>query len=643
MNKPAIRFHSAVAKWMTCALIAATGPLALAQSVADETASRIKSAPEIYHYGEGTGTTLEEARKNALADLSQSIRSVVWTDIVGEENNMESTISARTGISSFTTLGNTETIEFPFDEKLNLFRVMQYVKRTDLLNLVAERAEKIREWVEAGRKQESRLELSNALKYYYWALCLSNVHSSPLKIKVENTEVQAKPWLESKISNLLNAVEVSLENIEERNDPASPIVANLRFSVKGQPVNGLQFSYYTGLRRIDNMNVKNGQASLEFPRLPQNGIPIKYQYAFIDEARLFDPELEAYFSANAVRNFTQADQTIPVKGTTVQTFAIEPKTESEPVAAQSATSAPVVANVQIAKPRKRVETIAEPEPEAFLEAMEKVEMAILGHNYGSVESLFTAEGYAMFTRMMNSGNVKVTRTKGTERRIDQAEGFIIAKPIPVQITYKGGHKCHENIVLRFTRQGKISSVAYALSSRAEDDIFRQNMWSMKARYAMLQFMEDYQTAFALKDIDYIDKIFASNAVIINAVTTPATKRKARRGADGYFVDNPSGKKVRYTKRNKEEYLDYLRKDFARKRFIQLTFEDTEIAAQADFRNQNSVYWIELKQNYASNSYCDVGYLTLMIDLQEIDPYILVRTWTPDKLDLRDMMRRYTLD
>lgn len=610
-------------------------------SPAEETAQMVRDNPRKYYYGEGSGTTLEEARTNALTALSQAIKSVVWTDIHGEENTMAATISVRTGISSFTTLANTEAIEFPYDEENQLYRVMQYMSRSELQRLGQERDEKIREWVKTGRAQESRLEISNALKYYYWALCLCDVHSASVKLDIDGKKTEAKPWIESKIRNLLNSIDVTLVNLEERPSDANPYVANVLFSIKGQPVNGLQFSYYTGLRRVDNIYAKNGNASLEFPRIPSDRIDIKYNYAFPDEAKLFDPELEAYFQANPVRNFKESDHKIPVSGTDVTSFTVKAEPKTVPVAAQTATSEPVVADVEIAPRRRLIKTEEAADPQQFLESMQKVEDAIISRDYSSVEQLFTPEGYARFMMMMNSGDVKVTRTKGVERRIEQAEGYIIAKPIPLQITYRKRHHCNENLVLRFTPDGKIGSVAYALTSRAEDDIFRQNMWDMKARYAMLTFMEDYQTAFALKDLDYIDKIFDSNAIIINAVVVPASRKSKRRSGDGYFVDSPAKPRVRYTKRSKEEYLDYLRKDFRNKQFIQLTFEENEIASQSGIKN--SIYWIELKQNYASNTYCDVGYLTLMIDLDEFDPYILVRTWTPDKLDLRDMMNRYTQD
>ena len=252
----------------------------LAQSVAEETAQQIKSEPQRYYWGEGAGESLDEARQSALAALSQSIQAVVWTDVYGEENNMGATISAKSGISSFTTLANTECIEFPFDEKNGVYRVMIYVERAELLRMAQARADKIREWIENGRLQESRLEVSNALKYYYWALSLSDVHSASLKIDVDGSKKEAKPWLESKIANLLNSINVELDNVEERPGDANPYLVNLNFTCQGQKVNGLELSYFTGLRQVSGIYAKNGVATLEFPKLPKDNIDLTYEYAF---------------------------------------------------------------------------------------------------------------------------------------------------------------------------------------------------------------------------------------------------------------------------------------------------------------------------------------------------------------------------
>lgn len=617
----------------------------LAQSVAEETAQQIKSEPQRYYWGEGAGESLDEARQSALAALSQSIQAVVWTDVYGEENNMGATISAKSGISSFTTLANTECIEFPFDEKNGVYRVMIYVERAELLRMAQARADKIREWIENGRLQESRLEVSNALKYYYWALSLSDVHSASLKIDVDGSKKEAKPWLESKIANLLNSINVELDNVEERPGDANPYLVNLNFTCQGQKVNGLELSYFTGLRQVSGIYAKNGVATLEFPKLPKDNIDLTYEYAFASEGALFDPELEAYFEANPKRVFAQAKHKVRMNGLSAGPSVPDRRQEPALVQATAKDGGAVVAEVEIAKPRKRVETKESADPDKFASTMRSIISAISTKNYESVRSLFTDDGYNTFTRMMQSGEVKLSRSDVTDFMVEQAEGYTIGKRIPVQITYPGRKKCNEDIVVRFRNDGLATSVAYALSKRAEDDIFRENLWNMKARYAMLQFMEDYQTAFSLKDLDYIDRIFSNKAIIISGVVTGGNKRSASGSLnrEGVFVDPSSfsNQKVRYTTRTKDEYLKYLRTDFKNKSFIHIVFEDTSIRWQSGVNND--VYWIELKQNYNSNRYCDVGFLTLMIDLDEIDPNIVVRTWTPEKLDLDEVMARYTHD
>ena len=204
----------------------------------------------------------------------------------------------------------------------------------------------------------------------------------------------------------------------------------------------------------------------------------------------------------------------------------------------------------------------------------------------------------------------------------------MGKYIPVAIR-NGKHISKENIVFRFSpSDGKIRSVAYALTSRADIDIFREASWSLDSRYSLMQFMEDYQTAYALKRLDYIESIFSDNAVIITGTVKPNARKRIYNWSDmqGMAADNM----VTYKQFTKESFLEKLKEDFRRKSYIQLTFEDTYISKVPNTENliDNDVIWIELHQDYQSSNYNDKGYLALQINLRKSGSSINVRTWTP---------------
>ena len=55
---------------------------------------------------------------------------------------------------------------------------------------------------------------------------------------------------------------------------------------------------------------------------------------------------------------------------------------------------------------------------------------------------------------------------------------------------------------------------------AETDILCKGDWPEEVRMAILQFMENYKTAYSLKRLKYIESIFADDAIII-ATSAPS--------------------------------------------------------------------------------------------------------------------------
>ena len=64
--------------------------------------------------------------------------------------------------------------------------------------------------------------------------------------------------------------------------------------------------------------------------------------------------------------------------------------------------------------------------------------------------------------------------------------------------------------------------------------------------------------------------------------------------------------------------------------INLNFTDTDFKRASD---GDEFYGIRVRQEYFSNTYGDVGYLFLLVDLRFDEPIIHVRAWQNDKLPL----------
>lgn len=618
-------------------------PLHAESTEAEQQAEKIRSNRSRYYFGEGNGLTIEEADQSALQVLAQSIRAVVASDVKVTTVNDDSHVEMASRISSFASLNNTEQIILSYSDETG-YRVMRYIARTDLQETIDQQRKKITDWVENAHKLESKADIAGALRYYYWAYALASVHPDNISMELDGAERMLKSWLDIKLRAIMANINVSLDGITEQPGNANPYLVNLRLTYGGSNVGSLDFSYLTGLKKVDGIHAKNGEATLEFPSLPSGNITLKVDYAGVEQGKLFDDELASYFAVNRPMVIKESTLSVPVKGAAPAEFRIgEPEVTTARIeeTRQLLEEAPM----SIAPRRERIEVSTMFNPDTYVELMNRVADAIASGNYASVKPFFTEEGYDLFDHMMRSGDIKLASTE-REYTIETVgkTGLAIGKRIPVIIKYKGRgrkmHTCREGIVLRFDGSRRISSVAYALTERAEDDIFRKSRWGMEARYAMQTFMEDYQTAFALKRLDYIEKIFAKGAIIISGSVDRTSGKKAARLSDsGGMITATDQPNIRYKRRNKEEYLNFLRTDFNNKKFIQLSFEDTDISKASGV--YNDVYWIGLKQNYSSDIYSDVGFLTLMIDMDIEQPQIVVRTWTPEKLDLDEMKSRYT--
>ena len=178
----------------------------------------------------------------------------------------------------------------------------------------------------------------------------------------------------------------------------------------------------------------------------------------------------------------------------------------------------------------------------------------------------------------------------------------------------------EDVVFHLTKDGKVSEVAFGLNKPAVDDIMNRGAWSDEARKVMINFLESYKTAYALKRLDYISSIFSNDALIITGSFVKSTGNKE--------VGPSNIKHVKYTRQTKAQYMKSLKACFASNEYVNIHFADNIIRRSASNPN---IYGIQIKQDYYSSSYGDTGYLFLLIDFKDVKaPLIHVRTWQPDK-------------
>lgn len=178
---------------------------------------------------------------------------------------------------------------------------------------------------------------------------------------------------------------------------------------------------------------------------------------------------------------------------------------------------------------------------------------------------------------------------------------------------------YQEAVVSFDKQGNLVSFYLSISMNLYMNVIRENkeITDLRRRQLILDYVEQFRTAYNQKDLDFLEAIFSDDALII---TGTVIKRKTNDGI-------PLPDKITYKKQDKKTYLTNLARVFNNNRQIRVTFDEIEVMrhpVNKDF------YGVTLHQGYTSDHYHDDGYLFLLWDFRdEQQPQIHVRTWQPD--------------
>lgn len=196
--------------------------------------------------------------------------------------------------------------------------------------------------------------------------------------------------------------------------------------------------------------------------------------------------------------------------------------------------------------------------------------------------------------------------------------------IPVDLVEADENDARQELTVDFDQQGRIASVAISIDMHRYDLIMAEKADEMDyaRRQVIVNFVENFRTAYNRKDLALINSVFSDKALII---TGRVVQEKPNSDIDRLTLRN---NKVVYIKQSKQEYLRNLGYVFKKNKFINVKFDDIEVTQHPKY---DEIYGVTLKQTWRSDRYSDEGYLFLMIDFRSPDnPQIQVRTWQPYK-------------
>lgn len=548
-----------------------------------------------YLYGEGGGVTLQAAKEAALADLIQKISVTVHSDFTSKERelnqdgNVTSDAEYQSIIRSYSTatLTNVKTIVLKPEPDASVFL---YIAKSEIDRIFESRVAKAKEFVGNADEALKNGQIDDALRYYYWSYCLvkSLRYPNEAKIFVDGQERSLLAWLPTRIDDVMGKVKVQSRRTADN-------TYEITATYDGRPVRSMDYTYFDGVDNSPVYSILDGKGLVELrPGMAMDAVQLKLEYEFRGLSRN-DSEVEAVVGAMKPAVYRRAYHRVALDG-----------------AASSAesTSTDVNGSMQSPLALTNMGTLG-------TAVMKPVMQALRSGSIEQCRKKFTAEGWEEFSKLMGYGKV----TLMDDIHLDYfADGdCVVCRGLPVSCRFNRGRVFNEKLSFYIDSNSKqITHVAMGLGREAMNDVVLGHLdWSEKSRTRIVGFLEDYRTAYATKNLEYLDKVFDDNAVIVLGKRLQVAPQLNKEG----YMNNH---RVQFTQLTKREFLRNLRRQFQSKDYINLHFSQNRI-----YQLQKGVerYGIEIKQDYYSSNYGDTGYLTLIFDLTNPDqPVIHVRTW-----------------
>lgn len=548
-----------------------------------------------YLYGEGGGVTLQAAKEAALADLIQKISVTVHSDFTSKERelnqdgNVTSDAEYQSIIRSYSTatLTNVKTIVLKPEPDASVFL---YIAKSEIDRIFESRVAKAKEFVGNADEALKNGQIDDALCYYYWSYCLvkSLRYPNEAKIFVDGQERSLLAWLPTRIDDVMGKVKVQSRRTADN-------TYEITATYDGRPVRSMDYTYFDGVDNSPVYSILDGKGLVELrPGMAMDAVQLKLEYEFRGLSRN-DSEVEAVVGAMKPAVYRRAYHRVALDG------AASPA---------ESTSTDVNGSMQSPLALTDMGTLG-------TAVMKPVMQALRSGSIEQCRKKFTAEGWEEFSKLMGYGKV----TLMDDIHLDYfADGdCVVCRGLPVSCRFNRGRVFNEKLSFYIDSNSKqITHVAMGLGREAMNDVVLGHLdWSEKSRTRIVGFLEDYRTAYATKNLEYLDKVFDDNAVIVLGKRLQVAPQLNKEG----YMNNH---RVQFTQLTKREFLRNLRRQFQSKDYINLHFSQNRI-----YQLQKGVerYGIEIKQDYYSSNYGDTGYLTLIFDLTNPDqPVIHVRTW-----------------
>ena len=577
-----------------------------------------------YYCGEGKGETVEIARQNAMSDLTGRIATKVSSSFshLIDETNSNGDIEHQSKVVSYVETSSQASLKnltpWIVSDKAPNCVVRYYVKRAEVQRMFDSRVEKAKNYMERAAHDLEKRKIDSALKHYYWAYSLIRSVQYPADVKDEDGKMLIVK-IEGKIIDILDNVDVTFDGRDDKDN------VTFLFTYDGEPVSSLLFSCNDGVGIQTGNKAKDGRGSVQVRSTHSGNVyHLNIEYEFKGEAQS-DDELGLVLDVVPRKVFAAAEK--KALG--------ESAKKSKAQQAQEKEAAEIV-NAHQLKPQ---EFQLAKEVQSHQATMDAVLKAITERRYSDVSNFtyFTYDGLDVFEKLVFYGTGRVVGVPNIQF-FKGLDGCVVARGLQMSFTFTKGRKQTfvEDVIFYFNSEGKIDNMSFGLGVDATNDILNRSAgsWSNDAREILLQFLENYKTAYALERLDYINSIFSDQAhIIVGKVLKAKSNMYAERGQN---ISVEGQNIIQYNRYDKTGYMEHLKKVFANNEFINLNFSDVSLRKITKFSDKEK-FVIQLAQDYTSSIYSDRGYLMLLVDItNKEEPLIEIRTWQPNEVDINEV-------
>lgn len=214
------------------------------------------------------------------------------------------------------------------------------------------------------------------------------------------------------------------------------------------------------------------------------------------------------------------------------------------------------------------------------------------------------------------------RTEVIENVLSTSQGNFEVRNLQIILEEADSTYNQQDAVLIFDISGRIIDFKIAMGFHSISTILNSNVsvTDLRRRQMIISFVEDFRTAYNLRNVNFLESVFSDKAIII-------TGKVLEKTSDGEL------KPVVFKKQTKTEYLNNLRLLLSSLKMINVNFDSISVVQHP---TNQGLYGVTLMQTWNTvslkgGSYHDVGYVFLIIDFfKEEKPKVWVRTWQDKK-------------